>query len=46
VSTTLPVRGLRQLTAAGNVAVPPEGTAWSVVLPAYGGAILEWQQPQ
>jgi hypothetical protein len=35
---------MRQLTAAGSENVPGDGTAWTVELPAYGGAILEWQQ--
>jgi len=43
LSTTLPVQALRRLTPDGSVMVPAEGTAWTVELPAYGAAILEWQ---
>ena len=42
--TSLPVQAMRQLTPAGSVTVRRDGVAWSVELPAYGGAILEWQQ--
>jgi hypothetical protein len=45
LSTALPVQSLRRLTAAGSASVPRDGAGWSVELPAYGGAILEWQQP-
>ena len=44
LSTTLPVRGMRQLTAAGSESLPGDGPAWTVTLPAYGGLILEWRQ--
>ncbi|HEX9472905.1 MAG TPA: beta-galactosidase [Steroidobacteraceae bacterium] len=43
LSTTLPVHALRRLTPDGSVIVPADGPAWTVELPAYGAAILEWQ---
>jgi endo-1,4-beta-mannosidase len=41
--STLPINSLRQLTRDGGVALRAAGKLWSVDLPAYGGAILEWQ---
>ena len=43
LSTKLPVHALRRLTPEGSVTVPAEGATWTVELPAYGAAILEWQ---
>ncbi len=45
VSTATPVRELRRLDTQGASAVPGDKDGWSVDLPAYGGAILEWRQP-
>ncbi len=44
LSTTLLVQGLRQLTDASSVDVLRDGDGWSIDLPPYGGAILEWRQ--
>jgi len=38
------VQALRRLTPEGSVIVPAEAAAWTVELPAYGAAILEWQR--
>ena len=43
LSTRLPVRTLRRLTMEGSVTVPAAGSTWTLELPAYGAAILEWQ---
>ena len=44
VTSTLPMSGVRQLSPAGSEIVPSDASAWTVELPAYGGAVLEWQQ--
>jgi endo-1,4-beta-mannosidase len=43
LNTTLPLKALRQLTPSGSVELRRTGAAWSLELPAYSGAILEWQ---
>ena len=45
VTTTLPVHELRQLEEAGSRVVAGDKTGWTVDLPPYSGAILEWRQP-
>jgi hypothetical protein len=45
VTTALPVRELRRLDTTGSSALPGDKDGWSVEMPPYGGAILEWRQP-
>jgi endo-1,4-beta-mannosidase len=45
LSTTLPVHDLRRLDEAGDKPLTRDNGGWSVELPAYGGALLEWRQP-
>lgn len=42
--TALPIQALRQLTPTGSALINRAAAGWSVELPAYSGAILEWQQ--
>jgi hypothetical protein len=45
VTSTLQVRDVKQLDAAGSRAVAGDQQGWMVELPPYSGAILEWRQP-
>jgi hypothetical protein len=44
LSTTLAVQSMKRLTVDGSTDVTGNGSGWSVEVPAYGGAILEWRQ--
>ena len=45
LSTSMQLRDVKQLDEAGVRALAPDKDAWSVELPPYGGAVLEWRQP-
>jgi hypothetical protein len=42
ITTALPIHALKQLTVGGSIAVPRGKEGWSIDLPSYSGAILEW----
>jgi endo-1,4-beta-mannosidase len=44
LSTTLAVQSMKRLTVDGSTDVTGNKSGWSVDVPAYGGAILEWRQ--
>jgi endo-1,4-beta-mannosidase len=44
LSTTLAVQSMKRLTLDGSTDVTGNKSGWSVDVPAYGGAILEWRQ--
>ena len=43
VTTRLAITALRQLTDTGSVALTAEQGGWTVEMPPYGGAVLQWQ---
>ncbi len=45
VVTASPLHELRRLDTQGATALQGDKDGWSIELPAYGGAILEWRQP-
>ncbi len=45
LTSSLPVRDLKQLDATGSRPVLGDKDGWTVELPPYGGAIIEWRQP-
>ena len=45
LTSSMQLRDLRQLDEAGVRVLAPDKDAWSVELPPYGGAVLEWRQP-
>jgi endo-1,4-beta-mannosidase len=45
VSGALPAHELKQLHETGSTVIPADKDGWSIELPPYGGAVLEWRQP-
>ena len=43
LSTTLPLKSLRQVTPAGLAPIPLQGSSWTMDLEPYGGAVVEWR---
>lgn len=44
LTSSLPVNSIRRLTPTGTEGIQGTSRDWSLALPPYGGAILEWQR--